>query len=582
MNQAEIAKILDDIGTMLEVKGENPFKTRAYHNASRTIGSLNEDLASLVEQKELTKLDGVGQAIAEKITELFTTGKLKFYEDLKKSMPKGIEEMIRIQGLGPKKIKVLFEQLKIQTVDDLKKAAEGHRLASIAGFGKKTEENILKGIEQLKQHADKHLFDEAEEAANNILTMLRKVKGVRKCEAAGSLRRCKEVIGDIDILASANAKDVKSIMSAFVAHPDVARILGQGETKSSVMLASGIQCDLRIVEEQNYPFALAYFTGSKEHNVQLRSLALRNGWSMNEYEFSKVTGGGSKKKSKPVPRCTSEAEIHASLGLEYIPPELRESMGEIDAAAAGKLPVLVEESDIKGTFHCHTTYSDGNHSLEEMAHAARDLSWQYIGIADHSKIAAYAGGLSEAKVKQQHAEIDKLNKGFKNFRIFKGTEVDILPDGTLDWSDKVLARFDFVVASIHSKFTMTEEEATKRLIRALKNKYVTMLGHPTGRVLLRRDGYPVKMTEVIKATVEYGKIIEINAHPSRLDMDWRVGKFASEQGMITSINPDAHSTQGLRDVRYGVNIARKAWFSKEQVLNTRTLAGIEKYLSGRK
>jgi DNA polymerase (family 10) len=578
MNQAEVAKILDDIGTMLEVQGENPFKTRAYHNGSRVIANLNEDLQTLVANKELTKLQGIGEALADKITELVRTGKLKFYDELKAKMPKGIEGLLKIQGLGPKKLKILFDKLHIEDVAGLKKAAEEHRLASLEGFGKKTEENILKGIAQVEVHSTKHLYYEAEDAASQIVQMLKSTKGVMRVEVAGSLRRCKEVIGDIDILVSAKSKDVPKIMETFVSHEEVAQILGKGETKSSVILTSGINCDLRVVEEAQYPFALMYFTGSKEHNVQMRSLALRFGWSLNEYSFSKAESASAKKKPKPLPKCKSEEEIYHALKLSYVPPELREGMGELDSAANGSLPQLIEQSDITGTFHCHTNYSDGGHSLEEMAKAAQALGWQYLGIADHSKVAAYANGLSEARLKQQHAEIDTLNGTYRNFRLFKGTEVDILPDGSLDWSDKVLARFDYVVASIHSKFNMTEKEATDRLIKALKNKYVTMLGHPTGRVLLQRDGYPVKMIDVIKAAADYGKIIEINAHPSRLDLDWRFCKYAKEQGMMFSINPDAHNTRGLTDVRYGVNIARKGWLTKNDVLNTRSRSEVEQYL----
>ncbi len=574
MNNSEVAGIFEEIGTLLELRGENPFKCRAYHNAGRIVNGLTEDLATIIEKNELQNIKGIGQGLAEKIVELITTGKLEYYEELKKSLPPGLREMLRIQGLGPKRIKILYEKLKIRSVDELKSAAEGNKLASLDGFGSKSQENILQGIDNLQKHADKHLYSEARAAAERVLGVIRAVKGVSRSDIAGSLRRRKEVIGDIDILASAKSAAIPSVMKAFVSHEDVEQIVAKGETKSSVRLKSGISCDLRVITDAEYPFALAYFTGSKEHNVEMRSLSKKFGWSLNEYSFSSLKG-----KGKRMPACTSEEDIYKALRLEYVPPELRENMGEMEAAGSGKLPKIVSEDDIRGTFHCHTTYSDGVNTLTEMADAARRLGWEYIGIADHSKVAAYAGGLSEERVKQQHKEIDKLNKTFDKFRVFKGTEVDILSDGTLDWSEKVLERFDFVVASVHSKFKMTESEATKRVIRALKNKHVTMLGHPTGRLLLERDGYPVNMIEVIKVAADLGKIIEINAHPVRLDLDWRFCKYAKEKGVRISINPDAHATKGLKDVAYGVGIARKGWLEKDDIINTRSLSKVVSFLN---
>lgn len=568
MTNKEIAEIFDEIGTLLELKGDNPFKCRAYHAASRTIGALTTDLTELVKSDSLKGIKGIGEGLAQKIVELVTTGKLKFYEDLKSSLPPGLLGMLRIPGLGPKRIKILYEKLNIKTVDQLKEAAEKHKLGLLDGFGEKTEDNILRGIDMLGKHADKHLSSDARAAADTLLGMIRDVNGVIRCDVAGSLRRRKEVIGDIDILASVKKSAAPVLMKKFTTHQDVETILAQGETKSSVALRSGINCDLRVISEEEYPFALAYFTGSKEHNVEMRSLAKKFGWSLNEYGFSKLTSGEKRGKAKRLVPCKSEEDIYKALGLAYVPPEMRENTGEIEAAAKGKLPRLVEESDLRGTFHCHTTYSDGANTLEEMADAARAKKWEYLGIADHSKIAAYAGGLSEAKVRQQFRAIDTLNGTYSGFRIFKGTEVDILPDGSLDWSDKVLAGFDYVVASIHSKFKMTEAEGTKRIIKAIKNKYVTMLGHPTGRLLLQRDGYPVNMVDVINAAADYGTVIEINAHPMRLDLDWRLCKYAKEKGVRISINPDAHNISGLSDVTYGIGIARKGWLERKDIVNT--------------
>jgi len=490
---------------------------------------------------------------------------------VKSSLPDGLLQMIRIPGLGPKRVKMLYDKLKIESIEDLQKACSEHRLAALEGFGEKTEENILKGIQLLASVSDKHLYPRAKKEAEPIVEVLRKLKGVKRCEVAGSLRRKKEIIGDIDILASASAKDRAKIFEAFVTFPSVQRVLARGDTKSSVLLASGIQCDLRVVSEAEYPFALNYFTGSKEHNVEMRSRANSFGLSLNEYGFSKLEGKGGRKP----PRCADEADIYRSLKLSYVSPELRENMGEIEEAARGALPDLVDDKDICGTFHCHTNYSDGLNTLEQMAEAAKALGWKYLGIADHSKVAAYAGGLSPEKVKQQLKAIDAINARSKQLRLFKGTEVDIMSDGSLDYSDKILASFDYVVAAIHSKFKMTEEEATKRMIKALKNKYVTFIGHPTGRLLLSREGYPINMIKVIDAASDFGKGIEINAHPFRLDLDWRFVKYAKQKRVPIYINPDAHTSEGLSDVFYGVGIARKGWLEAKDVVNTWSVRQVE-------
>jgi len=576
MNKKQIAEILEEMGTLFELKGENPFKCRAFHNASRVVEALTEDLASLVESGNIRKVKGIGEHLAELITELATEGKAKEYEKLKSSLPPGLLEMVRIQGLGPKRVKILYAKLKIKSIAELKKACEQHKLAKLEGFGEKTEENILKGIELLSKTSDKHLYPKAKESADKVLETIQKLKEVKRSEIAGSLRRKKEVIGDIDIVVSSEKKNRKKIFDAFTSHKEVQDIIAKGDTKSSVILKSGINCDLRIVEDHEFPFALNYFTGSKEHNVEMRSLARKFGWSLNEYDFSPVEEKG-KKKSKTPPTCKDEADIYKTLGLVYVPPELRENMGEIQASAKHAIPKLVELQHLRGTFHCHTTYSDGSNTLEEMAKAAQQLGWEYLGIADHSKIAAYAGGLSPEKVKKQHKEIDALNAKAKGFRVFKGSEVDILPDGSLDFPDKVLEWFDYVVVSIHSKFKMTEAEATKRIIKAIKNKYVTILGHPTGRLLLSREGYPVNMIEVINAASDYGKSIEINSHPFRLDLDWRLVKYAKDKGVRICINPDAHNTDGLKDVQYGIGIARKGWLEAKHVVNAWSTRDVEKF-----
>ena len=578
MDKKSVVEILDEIGTLLELTGENPFRSRAYHNGAQVIEGLTEDLHELILQGSLTSIKGIGQGLADTITELMQTGKTQMHEELRAKVPSGVLEMLRIQGLGPRKIKTLYEKLHIKSIAELREACEKQRLRSLDGFGSKTEENILKNISHLERNSDKHLYPQALESAEKIVALLKQIKGVQQCDYAGSLRRRKEIIGDIDILMSAPDKLRNGILSAFMKQEDVESIVASGDTKSTVILKNGIQCDLRIVSESEYPFTLNYFTGSKEHNVEMRSLARKQGLSLNEYGFTRIEESKSTKAGKKIPPCKSEEEIYKTLGLHYIPPELRENTGEIEFAQKHAIPKLIELSDLRGTFHCHTTDSDGLNSLDQMTAAVQNLGWQYLGFADHSQIASYAGGMSPAKAREQMKRIDRFNEQNKNFRVFKGVECDILSDGSMDYDNTLLSEFDYVVASIHSKFKMTEDEATKRIIKALKNKYVTILGHPTGRLLLQREGYSVNMMEIIAAASDYGKAIEINAHPMRLDLDWRFLKHARDKGVPIFINPDAHSINGLQDVQYGVGIARKGWLEAKDVVNTRTTREIIRFL----
>jgi DNA polymerase (family 10) len=578
MDKKSVVEILDEIGTLLELTGENPFRSRAYHNGAQVIEGLTEDLHELILQGSLTSIKGIGQGLADTITELMQTGKTQMHEELRAKVPSGVLEMLRIQGLGPRKIKTLYEKLHIKSIAELREACEKQRLRSLDGFGSKTEENILKNISHLERNSDKHLYPQALESAEKIVALLKQIKGVQQCDYAGSLRRRKEIIGDIDILMSAPDKLRNGILSAFMKQEDVESIVASGDTKSTVILKNGIQCDFRIVSESEYPFTLNYFTGSKEHNVEMRSLARKQGLSLNEYGFTRIEESKSTKAGKKIPPCKSEEEIYNALGLHYIPPELRENTGEIEFAQKHAIPKLIELSDLRGTFHCHTTDSDGLNSFDQMTAAAQNLGWQYLGFADHSQIASYAGGMSPAKAREQMKRIDRFNEQNKNFRVFKGVECDILSDGSMDYDNTLLSEFDYVVASIHSKFKMTEDEATKRIIKALKNKYVTILGHPTGRLLLQREGYPVNMMEIIAAASDYGKAIEINAHPMRLDLDWRFLKHARDKGVPIFINPDAHSINGLQDVQYGVGIARKGWLEAKDVVNTRTTREIIRFL----
>lgn len=573
MNKKQVADILDEIGTLLELKGENPFKARAYYNAARTIGGLTPEIADLVASGELATIKGIGDALTEKITELVTTGRLEYYEELKQSLPPGLLDMLGIPGLGPKRIKTLHDRLTISTVDELEAAAKARRIASLDGFGEKIQQAILDGIDQLRKHADAFLYPVALKEAGGIVARLKKIKAVKRVEIAGSLRRKKETVRDIDILVSASASGARKVMQSFVTHDGVDTILARGDTKSSVQLASGIQADVRVVSDREFPFALQYFTGSKEHNVALRSIAKKMDMRLNEY-------GLYRGESKRSIHCTTEEEIFRKLGLQYIPPELRENLGEIDAAARKAIPRLIEEDDIRGTVHVHTTYSDGLNTLEQMSEAARARGWEYLGIADHSVSAGYARGLSIDRLKNQWKEIDELNSRFKKFVLLKGSEVDILGDGRLDYPASILASFDYIVVSIHSGFRMTEKEMTARIIKGLKNKYTTILGHATGRLLLSRDPYPVNMNEVIQAASDYGKAIEINAHPMRLDLDWRLCRRAKEKHVPIVIAPDAHSIEGLADVVYGVGIARKGWLGKNDVANTKRCKDFVTFLKG--
>jgi len=575
MDKKIVAEILEEIGTLLELKGENPFKSRAYFNAARAIESLEQDLDMLVKSGELGKVKGIGQALNEKITELVTTGRLEYYEKLKSEFPSGLMDLLRVPGLGPKKVKVLHEKLGIANIGELEYACNENRLLELDGFGERSQEKILQGIQYLKKSHGLFLFNVAWEEAQALEAALRGHKMIRRISIAGSLRRRKEIIKDIDLVVS--TQDSDAVMDFFTTLPQVEVITAKGDTKASVILKSGIAADLRTVSDMEFPYALHHFTGSKEHNIAMRARAQRMGLKMNEY-------GLFREKDNHLIPCKDEEAIFNAVGLAYIQPELREDMGEIAAAepGGGGLPDLLEEDEIHGVFHTHSTYSDGNASLEEMVKTAIRLGYEYIGVSDHSKSAYYAHGLKEDDIKKQHAEIDGLQKKYKDITIFKGTEADILADGSVDYSDEVLASFDFVIASIHSRFNMTEEEMTRRIVKAMSNPYVTMLGHATGRLLLAREGYSINMPKVIEAARRYSVIIEINANPHRLDLDWRFGKLAKERGVKVSINPDAHSSEGLRDVAYGVGIARKGWLGARDVVNSMGRDEMERFLQTRK
>ena len=578
MHKEQVAAILDEIGTLLELQGENAFRTNAYHNGARALEQLEGDLGDLIAAGKLSGVRGIGDTLRDKITTLVTTGSLPFYDDLRKKTPAGLLEMLRVGGLGPKKVKALYDQLGVDDLDKLKAACEAGQVAGIKGFGAKTQQKILEGVEFLKKTADRVRIDQAEAVALALLDALRDAPGVQRIEVCGSLRRRKETIKDIDILVSAD--DAAPVMDRFVGLPGVAQLLGRGDTKASVTVATGadgnrvvMQADLRVVNEAQFPFALNYFTGSKEHNVEMRRRAQARGLKLNEYELV----GPNQRVS-----CRDEADLYKALDLAYVPPELRENTGEFEAAADGTLPVLVEQADIMGVFHCHTTYSDGSDSLEDMAKAAKALGLKYLGLADHSQSLTVANGLSPERVREQQAAIDALNKRLKGIHLFKGIECDILADGQLDYDDDLLATFDYVVASVHSHFNQPREEMTARVLRAIRHPAVTMLGHATGRLLLRREGYAIDLEAVMQAAAQAGVMIEINAHPQRLDLDWIHCKRARSLGVQIVVNPDAHNTRDIDLYRFGIDVARRGWLTKADVFNTRPVTQIASALMGLK
>ncbi len=558
-----IIEVLEEIATLLEIKGENAFKTRAYYNAAKTLSGI-DNLEEMIEGKRLREIKGIGEALSKKIEEYSKTGRIESYEDLKKEIPPSLLELTGIPNLGPKKIKVLFDELGITNAGELEYACKENRLVVLPGFGEKTQEKILKGIEFVKRHRGEFLFGDIYPAAKNIRDKLITIVKPQFVEVCGSIRRKKEIVKDIDVLVG--GEDHERISSCFVSMPEVSEVLLKGDTKTSCRLRSGVEADLRVVSESEFPFALMYFTGSKEHNVRLRGISKKKGWKLNEY--------GLFEGEKPI-QLQNEEEIYRALGLAYVPPELREDTGEIEAAENGRLPDLVKLEDIKGAFHVHTEFSDGVDPIDKMVDAAKKIGLSYIGISDHSRSAYYAGGLKVDDVYRQWEIIDRLNATNKDFYIFKGIESDILPDGSLDYEEDILKGFDFVIASIHSNFNLKKADQEKRILKALESPYTTMLGHPTGRLLLSRDGYDIDMRTIIDAAAEYNVIIELNASPYRFDIDWRYMKYAKENGVMISINPDAHSTGGLAEISYGIGIARKGWQEKKDILNTRTASEIK-------
>lgn len=560
MENSEFARIFFEVAELLELKGENVFKIRAYQKAARNVENLSKNLEEIYKSgglKALKEVPGIGESIAEHIEEIIKTGTFKKYQELVKEFPKDFTKLIEVPGIGPKTAMLLLKKLKIDTVEKLEKAVKAGKLRDLPGMGAKKEENILKGIELKKKVHGRFLLPDALTYADIVVRALNKIKGVDQIVPAGSLRRWQETIGDIDVLVT--SKSPEKIMDTFTTLPQVNQVLSKGPTKSSVVFKNGMQADVRVVEPKSFGAALHYFTGSKQHNILIREMAVKKGLKISEY--------GIFKGEKQIGGKTEE-EVFDSVGLPFIPPELRQGTDEIEAAKKNKLPKLVELADIRGDLQMHSKYSDGANTIEEMVEKAKELGYEYIAITDHTKSTRVAGGQTEKEILKELAHIDKLNSKLKGFRILKGAEVDILPDGSLDYPDPVLKELEVVIAAVHSNFKMERSKMTKRIITAFKNKYVNILSHPTGRLIGKRDPYEVDVEEIINAARDTGTYLELNSYPERLDLSDIHCKRAREEGILIAINTDAHAALQLEMMKYGVMTARRGWLEAKDVINT--------------
>ena len=577
MDKKDIIDLLERIGTMMEIKGENPFKIRAYFAGARTLQTMEDDLSEVIAEGRLGDIPGIGKALTEKIETLHTTGKLEFYDKLVASVPSGLMDLLEVPGLGGKKIKALHEQLGVDSIESLTKVCQEGEVAKLKGFGEKTQEKILSGIKNREAYAARHLWWDARRVVDQILPGLRALPEVQRAEAAGSFRRGMETVGDLDfIVASSNPAP---IMDWFTSMDGIAEVTAHGDTKSSIRLEGGMQADLRVVPAEQFYFALHHFTGSKDHNVRMRQKALSMGLSLSEWGLRPEEEKDASRKVGEI-KADSEEDVFKALGLAFVPPALREGMGEVEAAEKNELPELLQYEDLKGCFHNHTSASYGRNTLEEIAEESDQRGWEYLGIADHSKASFQANGLDEERLLKQIAAIKELNESGK-FRVhlFSGSEVDILSGGRLDFEDGVLEQLDYVVASVHNGLSQDEDTMTERLIRAIEHPAVTMIGHLSGRLLLRREASKMNIQKIIDAALANETILELNANPMRLDMDWRHWRRAAEKGLMCCINPDAHALHHFDYQLAGVYAARKGWLTKQNVLNTRPLVEIQRYLS---
>ena len=571
ISREEVAQTLREIALLLELKGENPFKIRAYRNGAEMALSYSGDFIGKARDSQLGTIKGFGAALAQKVHELVDTGTLEYHQNLRSEFPDTLFELFEIQGLGPKKIKLLFDHLGVTSVQELRAVCESGAASELKGFGKKTTDKILEAISFKESNADRFTLGEVMPLVKVLREKLSEHPSVHQCNTAGSVRRGKETVHDIDFIVATDAPG--EVIDYFTGLDEIREIMVSGGTKASVRLDNGLQCDLRAVSNTEYPFALSYFTGSKEHNVVMRGRARDRGFTLNEYRLAPLEEGKSAS-----PDIDTEADLYRALDLDYVPASLRENIGEFDAAENGTLPKLIEVENLRGTFHNHTTASDGRSTLEEMVAAAQDLGLGYLGIADHSKAAVQANGLDEKRLLQQVGEIGKLNRSLHRFHVFSGIECDILRDGSMDLDDEALAAVDYVVGSIHGSFTLSEKDQTRRVIRAMENPHVTMIGHLTTRLLLRRDPCAMDIPAIIDAAAQTGTWLELNANSRRLDLDWRWWRMASDKGVFCVINPDAHHADHLQNLYFGVLVARKGWLEKRHVVNCQTLTQIKKSL----
>ncbi len=568
MHNAEIADLFDTLADLLEIEDANPFRIRAYRNAALTIRQYARSMQSLIEAGEdLTELPGIGEALAEKIKTIVKTGRLPQLDEVRARTPAALSDLMAIEGLGPKRVKTLYKELNIRSLDDLRRKAKDGKIHELEGFGEKTEASILEHIERYRGKQKRMMLATAEEVAESLSDYLKAVEGVKELAVAGSFRRRKETVGDLDILVT--AQKGSPVMQRFTEFDEVAEVISQGTTRSTVVLRSGLHVDLRVLPEVSYGAALQYFTGSREHNIEVRRLAVKKGYKINEYG---VFDGDRRIAGK------SEKEVYATVGLPYIEPELRENRGEIEAGFKGSLPKLIELKDIRGDLHCHTNATDGHNSLEEMAAAAKALGYEYLSINDHSKHVRIARGMDEKRLRKQLEEIDRLNAELKGITILKSMEVDILEDGKLDLPDRVLKELDFTVCAVHYKFHLSRAKQTKRIIRAMDNPLFTILAHPSGRLINEREAYDVDMERILQAARERGCHIEVNAQPARLDLNDVHCKAAKEMGLKFSIATDTHSTAGFSHMRFGIDQARRGWLEASDVINAQKLAGLKKLL----
>ncbi len=569
VRNAEIAEIFDRMATLLEIQGANPFRVRAYRNAARTVGDLPRNVGDMLEEEEdLSKLPGIGKDLAGKIAEIVGTGHLTALEEVEREVPAGLIDLTLLPGLGPKRVKALYEELGIRDLAGLERAARKHRLRELAGFGAKTEQRILEALSRHARRERRIKLADVEELASLYVEHLKAIAGVKEVIVAGSYRRRKETVGDLDILVT--CKKGSPVMKGFVEYDEVDAVISRGTTRSTVSLRSGLQVDLRVVAEVSYGAALYYFTGSKAHNIAVRTIAVKKGLKINEY-------GVFKGKRRVAGR--TEKEVFKAVGLRYIEPELRENRGEIEAARKNRLPHLVSVSDIRGDLHAHTNATDGHHSLREMAEAAKKLGYAYLAITDHSKHLAIAHGMDEARLRRQLHAIDRLNAKLKGIRVLKGIEVDILEDGKLDIRDSVLKQLDLTVGAIHSGFGLSRAKQTERIIRAMDNPHFNVLAHPTGRLINQRAAYELDMERVMEAALERGCYLELNGHPDRLDLKDVQCRMAKDVGLKLAISTDAHAASNLQHMRFGVDQGRRGWLEPEDVLNTRPWQELERLLA---